>query len=125
LLGLDCVRQYLPTNAHSERDYAIALRRYLEDAVQRVDSLQYRTLLEVILGVGDEDWKAKAWRAEKAKTRRREAGRVFRGSDDYRVEADTIRQHHEPKAVRILAEIVLHDEALARGCPHPQRNNSL
>src|SRR5271167_3670192 len=59
LLGLDCVRQYLPTNAHSERDYAIALRRYLEDAVQRVDSLQYRTLLEVILGVGDEDWKAK------------------------------------------------------------------
>jgi hypothetical protein len=30
------------------------------------------------------------------------------------VKADTIRQHHEPRAIRALADIVLNDEIQAR-----------
>jgi hypothetical protein len=116
LLGLDCVREHLKANFSEEKDYAVALRKYLEDPVQRVESPQYRTILEVVLGLGDDEWKTKEWRHEKAKARRTRAGVLFRGSDedDETVEADTIRQHHEPRAIHALAEIVWTDEMEAR-----------
>jgi hypothetical protein len=113
LLGLDCVRRHVRPGSNDERDYVVALREYLEDAVQRVESPQYRTILEIVLGLGDDRWKTKAWRHEKASVRRREAGLRFRG-DDETVEPNTIRQHHEPRAIRQLAEIVWRDENKAR-----------
>ena len=110
LLGLDCVRACLKSGSSRERDYAIALRSYLEDAVQRVESPQHRTILEVVLGVGDDRWKSKEWRKQSARVRRKEAGRLFRYAEEDRVEADTIRQHHEPRAIHSLADVVCTDE---------------
>lgn len=116
LLGLDCVRAYLPADPTDEKAYAIALRKYLEDATERVESRQYRIILEVVLGLGDDRWKAKEWRKRKAKVRREEAGRRFRGSDGI-VRPETIRQHHEPRAIQALAAIMWSDERDARGEP--------
>lgn len=76
LLGLDCVREHLVDDA-DETEYANALRRYLETAVQRVASPAYRTILEVVLGLGQGQWKSKEWRHKKASERRAEAGRLF------------------------------------------------
>lgn len=59
LLGLDCVRAHLTDRPKEERDYAVALRAYLEDAVKRVESPQNRVILEVVLGVGSPKWRAK------------------------------------------------------------------
>jgi hypothetical protein len=121
LLGLDCVRAYLEApgdDGDEERPFALALRAYLEDAVQRVPSRPHRTILEVVLGLGDERWKSKAWRHEKAKVRRKKAGELFRGpDDDDDVKSDTIRQHHGPRAIKALAGIVCDDEALVRSGP--------
>jgi hypothetical protein len=113
LMGLDCVRAHLGPSASEEKDYARALRNYLETAVPRVESRQHRIILEIVLGLGNEKWKAKDWRKKKAKARRTEAGRKFRPSEG-NVTYGTIRQHHEPRALQALAEIVLEDERLAR-----------
>jgi hypothetical protein len=114
LLGLDCVRGHLKPNAKQDKDYAVALREYLEDRVQLVESSPYRTILEVVLGLGEPQWTQKSWRHEKAKVRRAKAGQLFRSDDDETVEADTIRQHHERRAIRALAAIVYSDEMTAR-----------
>ncbi len=134
LLRLVCVQAYLKADVAEpvERDYAKALRAYLEDAVQRVASLPYRKILEVVLGLGDPTWKAKSWRHQTAKVRRAEAGRLFRepeeDDDDDEVSADalagesagdgvagdTIRQHHERRAIKVLAEVVFLDEQQAQ-----------
>jgi hypothetical protein len=116
LLGLDCVRAHLPAESTREEDYADALRSYLDDAVQRMESPQYRTILEVVLGTGESRWNSKNWRKETAKVRRTEAGRRFRPGE-HAVSYGTIRQHHEPRAVSALAEIVWADERRARGMP--------
>jgi hypothetical protein len=116
LLGLDCVQTQLGANAADEKDYARALRKYLETAVPRVESRRHRIILEVVLGLGDEKWKAKEWRKQKAKARRAEAGRRFRPSEGT-VKQGTIRQHHEPRAIQALSIIVLEDERLARSKP--------
>lgn len=119
LLGLDCVRAHLKEGAPehegaAEEDiYAYALCDYLEDAVQRVESRGYRVILEIVLGLGDEQWKAKQWRHETASVRREEAGRKFRPEEGV-VLGDTIRQHHEPRAIHALAKIVWVDETEAR-----------
>ena len=113
LLGLDSVRSRVPTGAQGEKAYAVALRNYLNEAVARVESPQYRTILEVVLGIGDERWSNKAWRREKAKARRREAGRRFR-PDEAGVPPDTIRQHHEPRAINALAHVIWQEESEAR-----------
>jgi hypothetical protein len=117
LLGLECVQAHLePAESEAkDKDYAIALRQYLEDPVQRVQSPAHRAILEVVLGLGEPQWKTKDWRREKAKIRRQKAGSLFRGpDDDEAVEADTIRQYHEPRAIGALAKIVLEDEMKAR-----------
>ncbi len=116
LLGLDCVHAQLAANSDNEKDYARALRKYLETAVARVESRRHRIILEVVLGLGDEKWKTKEWRKQKAKTRRAEAGRRFRPSEGT-VKQGTIRQHHEPRAIQALSIIVLEDERLARAEP--------
>jgi hypothetical protein len=113
LMGLDCVRAHLSPNASDEKDYARALRKYLETAVERVESRQHRIILEIVLGLGDEKWKAKDWRKKKAKARRTEAGHKFRPNEG-NVTFGTIRQHHEPRALQALAVIVLQDEQDAR-----------
>jgi transposase-like protein len=113
LMGLDCVRAHLDPSAAEEKDYARALRKYLDSAVERVESPQHRVILEIVLGLGEEQWKAKDWRKQKAKVRRTEAGRKFR-PDEGTVTFGTIRQHHEPRALKALAEIVLKDEQQAR-----------
>lgn len=115
LLSLDCVHAHLSANSSSEKDYARALRKYLETAVARVESRRHRIILEVVLGLGDEKWKTKEWRKQKTKTRRAEAGRRFRGEGT--VKQGTIRQHHEPRAIQALSIIVLEDERLARNKP--------
>ncbi len=131
LLRLACVQRHLKVDAAKavEKDYAKALRSYLQDAVQRVASLPYRTILEVVLGMGDPTWQAKSWRHETAKVRRARAGELFREEDEDEdpgadedvgeagadgVAGDTIRQHHEPRAIRALAEIVIQDERQAK-----------
>jgi hypothetical protein len=116
LLGLDCVRAHLPGDGTAEKEYALALRAYLEVAVPRVESGAYRTILEIVLGVGDEEWSAKEWRRQKAKARRAKAGQLFRPDeeDGDPVEADTIRQHHEPRALKALAAILIEDEHAVR-----------
>jgi hypothetical protein len=113
LMGLDCVRAYAGSRS-TEDDLAAALVEYLEDAVQRVDSPQNRRLLEVVLGLGEADWRAESWREKTATERRAKAGRTFRGADARAVTFGTIRQHHEPKAIYDLATIVLADEKHAR-----------
>jgi hypothetical protein len=112
LLGLDCVRGYVGADP-TERDYADALRQYLEDAVQRVESPERRVVLEVVLGLGQDRWKSKAWRHETVEARRREAGRRFRVEED-QVTPGTIRKVHEPHAIQDLAKIMLRDERAAR-----------
>jgi hypothetical protein len=81
-----------------------------------VESGPYRKILEIVLGVGDDEWKTKEWRRQKAKARRAKAGQLFRPDeeDGDPVEADTIRQHHEPRALNALAEVVMGDERMAR-----------
>ncbi len=114
MLGLDCVRVRLVKNA-KEEDYADALREYLEGAVQRVESPERRVILEVVLGLGDEKWRAKSWRHKSVEVRREEAGRLFRPEEDETVTAGTIRKVHEPYAIRDLTEVILADEGKARG----------
>jgi hypothetical protein len=113
LLGLDCVRAYVPKNA-TEEDYADALRSYLETAVERVESPQNRSILEIVLGLGDDRWNSADWRGKSASERRAEAGRLFRG-DEGMVKGGTIRQIYEPRAIEELAAVVWHDENEARG----------
>jgi hypothetical protein len=117
LMGLDCVRALVGSNA-SEDDYADALREYLEGAVQRVESRERRIILEVVLGVGEDQWKAKSWRRKSADERREEAGHLFRGDEEDDVKAGTIRKVHEPHAISDLAEIIMADELKARGNDH-------
>jgi hypothetical protein len=116
LMGLDCVRAHLREEAAantSEEDLGAALVSYLEDAVQKIDSRPHRIILEVVLGLGADRWKADSWRDQTATRRRAEAGRSFRDGDRP-VTYGTIRQHHEPRAIRDLAEIICQDERLAR-----------
>lgn len=113
LMGLDSVRAHLPDHSTTEEDYAIALRSYLETAVNRVESPQHRSILEIVLGLGDQQWKSREWRNRTALQRREEAGRRFRGSASP-VTAGTIRQHHEPRAIADLANIILSDEQRER-----------
>ncbi len=112
LLGLDCVRVYVAADA-IERDYPAALRAYLEHAVERIESPESRTILEVVFGLGDDEWKSKAWRHRSAVERRKRAGETFRGGEEM-VTASTIRKLHEPRAVGALAEIIWRDEREAR-----------
>jgi hypothetical protein len=120
LMGLDCVRAHLGADkvaAAGEEDLGAALVSYLEDAVEKIDSRQHRILLEVVLGLGAEQWQADSWRDQTATRRRAEAGRSFRGDGARPVTYGTIRQHHEPRAIRDLAEIICQDERLARDEP--------
>jgi hypothetical protein len=117
LLALDCVQAYLPTpSSTDERDYAHALRAYLEHALGDVKSSPHRVILEVVLGLGDEQWKTKEWRSKSAKERRTEAGLRFRENEDP-VADGTVRQVYEPRARLELAEIISRDEKLTRGEP--------
>jgi hypothetical protein len=119
LMGLDCVRTYLKPNPTDERDYALAVRAYLEDALNDVRSLQHKIILEVVLGLGAKQWKTDDWRSQSAKDRRAEAGRRFRGGEQP-VADGTIRQVYEPRARAELAKIIWRDEKLARGEPLEQ-----
>jgi hypothetical protein len=112
LTSLRSVRKKVDVDA-SEKELALAVRAYLEDAVQRVKSSKNRTLLEVILGLGKKQWNAKAWRRELASVRREEAGRRLRA--DAPVAGTTIRAYYEPRAIRALAKVILADERKARG----------
>ncbi len=118
LLGLDCVRAHIGKD-DSEDAYAIALRSYLQDAIARLESPQNRTILEVVLGVGDPQWDNRKWRSNTAEIRRTEAGRRFRESE--RIVTDgTIRKLHEPRAIGELSEIIWQDERVARAeLPEP------
>jgi hypothetical protein len=123
LLALDCVQARVsPPGSEKERDHAQALRKYLEDAVKRIESPQNRIVLEAVYGVGT--WNDRDWRRKKAAMRRKEAGKRFRGSDGTPVKAGTIRQHHEPKAIRLLAAIIWRDEKMARGEPLADESGS-
>lgn len=113
LLGLDCVRAHLVEDAE-EDDYADALRDYLEGAVQQIESPERRVILEVVLGLGDEKWKAKAWRHKSVDSRQKEAGRLFRLEEEETVTAGTIRKVHQPHAIRDLTEVILADERKTR-----------
>jgi hypothetical protein len=113
LLGLDCVRAYLVKNA-KEEDYADALREYLEDAIQRVESPERRVVLEVVLGLGKDRWKTRSWRHKSVDARQKEAGRRFRLDEEETVTAGTIRKVHQPQAIRDLAEVICADEHKAR-----------
>jgi hypothetical protein len=118
LMGLDCVRAHLGAESGanaSEEDLGAALVSYLEDAVEKIDSRQHRIILEVVLGLGADTWKADNWRDQTATRRRAEAGRSFRGAGARPVTYGTIRQHHEPRAINDLADIIWQDERLARG----------
>jgi hypothetical protein len=111
LMGLDCVRSYV-AEGPAEAVYADAVRSYLEFAVTRVPSREYRTLLMVILGLRDERWQRAEWRARSAQERRAEAGQLFRGEDGP-VASGTIRQIHQPRAVAELARTIAFDEKAA------------
>src|SRR5580704_4735578 len=114
LMGLDCVRAGLRSKTSlNEKDYVDALRTYLGAAIDKVESPQRQIILEVVLGIGEPRWETKEWRKESAKVRRKEAGRRFRNGERV-VTAGTIRQHHEPRAIKELATIILADEEHAR-----------
>jgi hypothetical protein len=74
---------------------------------------KYRIILEVVLGVGDDRWKTREWRNQVAKVRRAEARRRFRDPEGA-VTFGTIRQHHEPRAIKALAAIIVNDETETR-----------
>jgi hypothetical protein len=116
LMSLDCVQAYLEPNPTEERDYAVALRAYLEQALSEIKSLPHRVILEVVLGLGGEQWKTDEWRSRSAKERRKEAGLRFRNNEDP-VAGGTVRQVYEPRARLELAKIIWRDEKLARGEP--------
>jgi hypothetical protein len=113
LIGLDCVRHYLPEQPKEDRDYVVSVRKYLETALGRMKSTQHRILLEVVLGLGDERWNNKEWRQHAAKERRAEAGRLFRESEDM-VDESTIRRVYQPRATAELAQIIWSDEDTQR-----------
>ncbi|HXC46189.1 MAG TPA: hypothetical protein VNU24_06245 [Solirubrobacteraceae bacterium] len=112
LMGLDCVRSHVVNGpVQDEEVYADAVRRYLELAVLKVPSPQYRTLLMVVLGLGDDRWRKPEWRSKSLQERQDEAGRHIRKPET--VKLSTVRAH-QPKAVEALVPIILEDEAVAR-----------
>ncbi len=112
LTKLRIVRKKVDEDA-SEKEFALAVREYLENAVQRVKSSKNRVILEVVLGLGKKRWKAKSWRHEPVSVRRKEAGRHARA--DGPATASTIRTYYEPRAIQELAKVILADEQKARG----------
>ena len=114
-MGLDCVRSYVAEgpkgSSQDEGVYADAVRSYLELAVMRVPSPQYRKLLMVVLGLGDDRWREADWRSKPLQERQEEAGRVFRRPDV--AKPSTVRAH-QPKAVEALVKVILDDEAALR-----------
>jgi hypothetical protein len=113
LMGLDCARAYLISDPQEERDYAVAVRDYLETALGEMGSPPHRTIIEAVLGLGREEWRTEEWRNKSAFERREEAGRKFRGEGDI-VASGTIRQVYEPRAIAELAEVISRDEQAAR-----------
>jgi hypothetical protein len=116
LMGLDCARAHLVANPQDERDYAVAVKDYLEFALSEMGSPMHRTILEAVLGLGRDEWRTDEWRSKTAYERRKEAGRRFRGEGDI-VAPGTIRQVYERRAIAELAEIIRRDEKAARGQP--------
>lgn len=105
LFDLQGVRRHLPLDTRDGDGYAVAVREHFEDMLLLVENHHHRVILEVVLGLGDDRWRSKDWRQSTARTRREEAGRLFRG-DDGRVTGGTIRQLHEPRAIGELAQIM-------------------
>jgi hypothetical protein len=112
LTNLRIVRKEVDEDA-SQKEFALAVREYLENAVQRVKSSKNRVILEVVLGLGKKRWKEKSWRHEPVSVRRKEAGRHVRA--DAPATASTIRTYYEPRAIQDLAKVILADERKARG----------
>ncbi len=117
LLGLACVRDQIKPGADKKDDtvYSQALRKYLKGAVERIKpNHPYRVVIEVVMGVGDEEWENKTWRKKSAKLRRTRAGEVVRPEAED-IKPDTIRQNYEPPACTELALIVWNEEREVRG----------
>ena len=86
-----------------------ALREVLLEATKRLGQSQYRSLLKIVLGLEEE------YAGLSAAKKRAIAGQKFRGGQRP-VSGGTIRQHHEPKALAELAEILFSSE---QGSPRP------
>lgn len=104
LLGLAAVRERLkPDDINDPEAETAALVAVLREAIDRLGHRPESALLTAVLGL-DRDLLGRS-----AHERRAIAGRVFRG-ESARVAAGTIRQHHEPKALDLLAEVLWSDE---------------
>lgn len=106
LLALRCVQERAERGARATPEELFeALAAYLEHAVGKLDKFQHRRLLTIVLAIDE------SYRGTTAKHRRTKAGELFRGADSEPVTAGNIRQHHEPKAIAALADIMHDDES--------------
>lgn len=96
LLKLPAVRQRLEEGEGADA----ALLFVLRDAVDQMGASQHGTILRIVLAL-DPEYEALSVRA-----RREIAGKAFRGGRKA-VQPGTIRQHHEPKALDHLAELLV------------------
>lgn len=111
LLGLKCVRARLDKDPpESDHDLVEALVVYLRDAVEEVPKRQHQILLTIVLAIEPNSPHI----GTTAKKRRTAAGKAFRGGRKP-VGHGTIRQHHEPKAIFSLSEVIYRHECEARG----------
>jgi hypothetical protein len=98
LLRLPAVRQEVAEAG--EGSAPKALRSVLKRAVHSLASSQYRSLLNIVLGLD------RQYEDMSAGEKREVAGREFRGGTKP-VSAGTIRQHHEPRALDELASLLV------------------
>ena len=109
LLTLTCVKQRTARFADRDDPEVAALIDLLRELVSENRRMSWAKLLWIVLALEVEDPNLDL----NAEQRRGLAGREFRGGRNT-VGAGSIRKHQEPKAIRILADLVIGREVAAR-----------
>lgn len=110
LLMLRGVEQRLQSPNPTRDESVDALVRYLSDLVERTGRDEYRVVLRIVLALDKE------FLETTATDRRKAAGERFRDGSAP-VQAGTIRQYHEVKAIEKLHALILVDEGLRPELP--------
>lgn len=114
LLALEIVQSRVPSDIdHTDEDAedraaAAALVEVLTEAVKRVGTRKYRRLLRYVLPLYEE------YVGKTIKERRTAAGQDYKDGKKP-IKPGTIRTHHEPKALDVLAKVLVKMEAEHRG----------
>ncbi|HEX8207702.1 MAG TPA: hypothetical protein VF587_16680 [Solirubrobacteraceae bacterium] len=102
IFGLRCVRgRCTKPDAPGEEDLVKATRSLIADAIEQIGSRQHRILLTIVFGF-DERFTLEDTNLQQ----RREAAGIHFRDGQRQVKWGTIRQHHEPKGLDLLTEVI-------------------